>query len=486
MSRRSMTQQELPIGSPTPGAERWVPADYQKVGVKWLIAHPEAALLWDPGLRKTSTSLAAFMALRKAGAADKALVVAPLRPAGMVWSKTGELGKWADFAGLSVSLIHGAPRQREEALAADADLYVINYDGLSWLGEGRRLADLCRRGVDLLICDELSKLKHTRTKRFRALRPFLGRFKRRWGLTGSPCSNGLMDLFGQVYTLDLGRRLGQYITHYRFQYFDACGYKGYEWKPKPAAEKQIYAKLKDLALSMRAEDHLDLPELVEENLWVSLPEKAQKAYDELEEELITALDEGAVVAANAAVASAKCRQVASGGVYLEDGADATKRQSVFLHDEKTDALKDLVEELQGSPLLVAYEFHHDLDRIRGVLGKKVPAINGGTSMHESAALIAKWNRGELPVLCGHPQAMGHGLNLQEYGHHVCWYTLTWNYELYDQLNRRLYRSGQKNRVVVHRILARKTVDEAVAKALLTKGRGQDALLEALKRLRRKS
>ena len=485
-SGRSMTQLRLPTLSAAPGAVPWAPHDYQKVAVKWLVKHPESALFQDPGLGKTSEVLAAFLALRKAGAADKMLVVAPLRVACMVWANEpgGELAKWSDFAELKVSLIHGTPKQREAAVEAEADIYVTNVDGVHWLAESGGLRDLCSRGVGILTLDELSKWKHIRTKRFKALRPHLGRFKRRWGLTGSPCANGLMDLFGEVYALDLGRRLGQYITHYRFKYFDPCGYKGYEWKPKPDAEKAIYAQLKDLALSMRAEDHLDLPELVEEDLWVTLPPKARKAYDELEEELITALEAGVVVASNAAVASGKCRQVASGGVYLEDGEDARKRQSVFIHDEKTAALVDLVDELQGSPLLVAYEFHHDLDRIRKALGKKLPAINGDTSMGESAALAAAWNAGKIPVLCGHPQAMGHGLNLQACGHHIAWYSLTWNYELYDQLIRRVYRQGQKNRVVVHRILARKTADEAVAKALRTKGRGQNALLEALKNMRK--
>jgi len=476
---------QLPLLA-APGAVRWEPHEYQKQAVKWLVSHPEAALLLDPGLGKTAIILAAFQALRKSGAARKMLVVAPLRVAAMVWTDEagGEVSKWEDFKDLKVSLIHGTPRQREDAVAREADIYVTNVDGVSWLAEQGHLLTLSKIGVEILALDELSKWKHTRTKRFRALKPHLGRFKRRWGGTGSPCSNGLMDLFGEVYALDLGRRLGQYITHYRFKYFDATGYMGYEWKPKPDAEKHIYAALKDLALSMRAEDHLDLPELVEEDVWVTLPPKARKAYDELEDELVTALEQGTVVAANAAVASGKCRQVASGGVYLEDGADATKRQSIFIHDEKTEALKDLVDELQGSPLLVAYEFHHDLERIRRALGEEIPAINGDSSMGESARLAARWNAGEITVLCGHPQAMGHGLNLQSCGHHICWYTPTWNYELYDQLNRRVYRQGQKNRVIVHRILARKTVDTAVASALKTKGRGQNALLDALKKIRR--
>jgi SNF2 family DNA or RNA helicase len=479
-----MMQLKLPISLAKPGAVRWVPAEYQKTVVRFMVKHPESMILLDPGLRKTSCALAAFIALRKAGGVRKMLVVAPLRVAELVWSKYGELGKWLDFSSLTVALVHGPPKQRLAALAQDADLYTVNYEGVMWMAENGHLADLARRGVDVLVLDELSKVKHTRTKRFRALKPHLGRFKRRWGLTGSPCSNGLEDLFGETYAIDLGRHLGQYITHYRCKYFDPCGYKGYEWKPKPGAEKLIYAQLKDIALSMRAEDHLDLPEMVEENIYVDLPPKARKAYDDLEDELITALEEGVVVAANAAVASGKCRQVASGGIYLEDAADARKKHSVFIHDEKTEALKDLVEELQGSPLLVAYDFHHDLERMRNALGAKLPAINGDTSMRESAALATAWNRGELPVLAGQPQACGHGLNLQECGHHIVWYTPTFNYEVYDQMNRRVYRSGQKNRVVIHRILARKTIDELVARALLKKGKGQDDLLNALKNMRK--
>jgi SNF2 family DNA or RNA helicase len=466
--------------------QRWQPHAYQDRAVKFLIQHPEAALLMDPGLGKTACTMKAFQALRQAKVVRKMLVVAPLRVAQLVWSLDGELGKWADFRDLTYTLLHGP--KKAEALQQDVDIYVINYDGLRWLVESGGLKSLITRGVDLVIFDELSRLKHTRTERFRLLRPVLGRFKRRWGLTGSPASNGLMDLFGQVYALDLGRALGQYITHYRSKYFDPTGFGGYTWTIKPGSDKQIFKAIKGMALAMRAEDHLDLPELVERDVLVDLPPKALKLYQSMEQELIAQLEAGDVTAANAGVALHKCRQLASGGIYRETpctcqqvpcSCDGAKRVSEAVHDAKTDALTELVDELQGSPLLIAYEFHHDLERIRKALGN-VPAINGQTKQAETLELVGAWNRGELPVLAGHPQAMGHGLNLQQAGHHVCWYSLTWDYELYDQLVRRVYRQGQASRVVVHRILARQTVDLDVAAALRQKGSCQAGLFDALR------
>ncbi len=481
-------------GSHDAGSKRWTPHKYQRRAVKWLVEKPEAALFLDPGLGKTSISLAAFVALRKAGAVRKALVVAPLRPCSMVWSKSGELGKWSDFNELSVSLIHGNESKRLKAINVDADLYVINFEGLVWLStadRGRLMYKLIKSGVDLLIVDELSKMKSSKTKRFKALKTWLGSFKRRWGLTGSPVANGMLDLFGQIYTLDLGKRLGRYITHYRNSYFNSTGYGGYTWVLRAGADKEIYARLKDIALSMRAEDHLDLPKLVESNVWVDLPPKARRIYRDMHEELVAMLDSGEVTAANAAVASGKCRQIASGGLYHDDIDDDTgfaKRMVEHVHDAKTEALVDLVEELQGSPLLVGFEFHHDLDRIRKGLKKvvgDVPAITGGTGLANSSRYAAQWNAGELPVLCGHPAAMAHGINLQACGHHICWYSPTWNFELYDQFVRRVYRQGQRNRVIVYRLLARDTVDEAIARALSKKERGQSALLSALKKMKRR-
>lgn len=468
----------------------WTPHTYQRRAVKWLLEHPEAALLLDLGLGKTAIALEAFQALRRAGGARRALVVAPRRPAQLVWSHEGEVGKWDQFQSLRVALLHGD--DKDDALGADADLYVINYDGLAWLAKRDGFRRLLARGVDVLIFDELSKLKHPRTQRMRLLKPWLGRFRRRWGLTGSPASRSLMDLFGQVFALDLGRRLGRYITHYRQKYFYPTGFGGFEWRPQPDAEKQIFAALRDLALAMRSQDHLDLPDLVERNVWVDLPSDARRVYDELEDELIAQVEGGVVMAKNAAVAASKCCQVASGGVYREvfDGPPTTegeftvqsgRRETVHIHDAKTEALVDLVEECQGAPVVILYDFQHDLERLRGALGADVPVLGGGTSDRDAMTIVRQWNEGALPLLLGHPGSMGHGLNMQAAGcGHIIFYTTTWDRELYDQVIGRFRRQGATvDRVFVHRILARDTVDEAKVKSLAAKNRTQRAVFDAL-------
>lgn len=481
--------------------QRWTPHAYQKKMVKWLVRHPEAALLVDPGLGKTSCALAAFKALRKANGARKALVVAPIRVCYMVWSHHGELGAWWDFRDLTVSLIHAdAPAgghahpvispaaTRRARLQADVDIYVVNFEGLPWLIKEGGLDDLVKRGVDVLIIDELSKLKHIKTKRFKLLKKKLGLFSKRWGLTGSPAPNGLLDLFGQVYALDLGKRLGRYITQYRNRWFFSTGYGGYTWVPRPGADEEIHLALKDLAISVRAADHLDgLPTLVERDTWVDLPPDARQVYDTMERDLIASVEKDLLVAANAAVATGKCRQIASGGVYtalgsteLADLRSNSKRRVVHLHHEKTMALVELVNELQGQPLLVAYEFKHDVMRIQELLDVEV--IDGSTTPRRTRELLDAWNTGQIPVLCGHVQSLGHGLNLQHGGcHHLCFYSVTWDLELYDQFIRRVWRQGNDApRVVVHRFLARNTIDVVITKVLRSKRRTQSALLEALK------
>jgi hypothetical protein len=471
-----------------------VPHEYQKKGVKWLLEHPYAGLLLDLGLGKTAISLTAFLALKKAGGATKALVLAPRRPAQLVWSHSGEVGAWSQFQGLRVSLLHGD--RKDEALEVDADLYVLNYDGLAWFTKRDGFKKLLTRGVDILIIDELSKLRNTRSQRFKLLKPWLARFRRRWGLTGSPAPRSLIDLFGQVYVLDRGKRLGAFITHYRDRWFYPTGFGGYTYAPLPNAEKEITAALRDLTLAMRSKDHLDLPDLVERNVWVTLPTEARRVYDELEEELLTRLEGGVVTAKNAAVASGKCCQIASGGVYqhelqtpLFDGGSGFQiasgvRKTIQVHDEKTEALLDLVEDRQGSPLLVLYEYQHDLDRLRRALGDAVPVLGGGTSDEKAAYHISQWNAGAIPVLLGHPQSMGHGLNMQGAGcGHVVFYTAPWDRELYDQVIGRVRRQGAKvDRLVVHRLLARDTVDEAKVKTLASKDRVQQSIFEALKSL----
>lgn len=481
----------------------WQPHAYQKKAVKFLLEHAASALFLDPGLGKTSITLAAVKILKKKKMIGKVLLIAPLRVCYSVWPK--EVGKWSDFKGLKVEVLHGS--RKEAALNRDADVYVINPEGLDWLLQTKKTKVISPRtgrektkvevnirrwkslGFDTLIVDELSKFKHASTSRFKALKLVLHTFQRRWGLTGSPAPNGLIDLFGQCYVLDQGRTLGAYITHYRMKYFIPSP-DGFGWTIREGAQEEIYERLNPLALRMAADDYLEMPKLIENNIWVDLPDDVRRMYDQLEEDLITKLNENLIVAANAAVATGKCRQVANGGIYLSPDVEAliklpkSKREWINLHDEKTDALEDLVDELQGNPLLVAYDFGHDLDRLKTRFPKAVFASD--YNMQQFPALEDDWNNGKIPLLFGHPQSVGHGLNLQEAGHHVGWYSMTWDYELYDQFIRRVLRQGNKNKnVFVHHFLAHGTIDEVMLRAMKSKRRGQDALFDALKILRKK-
>lgn len=452
-------------------------------------------------LGKTSATLAAIKFLKKRGLISKVLIVAPLRVCYSVWPR--EIEKWDDFRDLTYTILHGS--DKEDNLEEDVDIYLVNPEGLDWLlkaqktktAKGKTRVDVDLRrwkklGFDTLVVDELSKFKHTQTNRFKGIKHVLPTFQRIWGLTGSPAANGLMDLFGQCYILDQGRTLGPYITHYRMKYFDKS-YDGYSWVLREGAEKEIYQRLKPLVLSMKAEDHLDMPAVVENNIIVDLPEDVMEIYRHLEDDLIAKIEDKVVVATNAAAASTKCRQVANGGVYIDQEVEAlvrlpkTKRDWVDLHTAKVDALADLVEELQGSPILVAYDFGHDLARIQEKFGKDVPYIGGGVTPKRSTQLEQMWNNKELPILFGHPQSIGHGLNLQEAGNHVAWLALTWNYELYDQFIRRVLRQGNASkRVFVHHFIAKGTIDHAILAAVKSKKNGQNALFQALKGLRRRS
>jgi SNF2 family DNA or RNA helicase len=497
-SKSTTTQLKLFPPSSTP----WTPHAYQKKAVKFLLEHAAAALFLDPGLGKTSVTLAALKLLLKKGLVSKVLLIAPLRVCHSVWP--AELEKWEDFHGLKIVVLHG--KNKEALLKTEADIYIINPEGLDWLLQVQKtklvngktkvvVVDLRRwkqLGFDTLVVDELSKFKHTATNRFKAMKLVLHTFGRRWGLTGSPAANGLLDLFGQCFMLDQGRTLGPYISHYRMKYF-APGYDGFTWTLKEGADEEIYARVKPLALRMAAEDYLDMPTVIENNIKVVLPDDVRRVYQQLEDDLIAKLDKRVVVAANAASASIKCRQVASGGIYLDPEVQAlvklpkSKREWANLHEAKLDALEDLIDELQGSPLLIAYDFEHDLDRLRQRFGDKegyIPVIGGGVSIKESKRLEELWNKGLLDKLFVHPQSAAHGLNLQGACHHVAWHTLTWDFELYDQLIRRVRRQGQKERrVFVHHIMASGTIDEVMLMALKGKNRGQQALFEALKSLR---
>lgn len=463
-----------------------------------MLEHAAAALFLDPGLGKTSITLAAIKILKKRKLLNKVLLIAPLRVCHSVWPREGT--KWKDFEDLKIIVLHGP--HKDDLLNEDADIYVINPEGLEWLlqvQKSKTKTGKVKVGVDLrrwkklefdtLIIDELSKFKHPQTNRFKALKLVLSTFARRWGLTGSPAANGLMGLFGQCYVLDQGRSLGQYITQFRNTYFD-LGYDGFTWTLKDGADEQIYERLRPLALRM-GDDLLDMPKLVENNIKVQLPDKVMEVYNQLEEDLVARLAEGKVTAKTAATASMKCRQVANGGIYLDQEVQALvklptgRRDWADLHEAKLDALEDLIDELQGSPLLIAYDFGHDLERLKKRFGKDIPYIGGGVSSKQAQELETKWNNGELPYLFGHPQSIAHGLNLQECGQHVCWHSLTWDYELWDQFIRRVRRQGNKaQRVYCHHIVAEGTIDEVILTSLKAKRRGQNALFEALKTIKR--
>jgi SNF2 family DNA or RNA helicase len=335
--------------------------------------------------------------------------------------------------------------------------------------------------------DEISKFKHSNSGRFQVLKPHLNKFARRWGLTGSPAPNGLLDLFGIMYVLDLGRSLGQYITHYRASYFYPTGYGGYTWALRPEAEEQIYERIGPVVYRIAEEDYLKLPKLVENTIKIELPKPVRKIYDELENDLITMLEDNTVTAVNAAVASVKCSQVANGGLFLNQeindlGQKVGKREWQNLHEEKLDAVEDIIEELNGAPVIVVYDYEHDLERLLKRFGKDTPVIGGGVSPKKSDQIVDAWNRGEIPILLGHPQAMSHGLNLQDNNsQHIIWHSICWDYELFDQLTRRLLRSGNTSeKVFNHFIVAKDTVDEAKLLALKRKKRTQGSLLDAMK------
>lgn len=332
----------------------------------------------------------------------------------------------------------------------------------------------------MLCLDESSKFKDSTTKRFKLLKPLLQTFKRRWILTGTPAPNGLEDLFGQIFILDLGRSLGRYITHFRNNFFQRSGYSMYDWKPRPDAFSEVVEKISPLILQLNAEDYLQMPALVSRNILVTLPEEAMQKYLDVQELFITNLGSGSIVAANAAVAGVKCRQIANGAVYHhDDEAFGGKDEYVVFHDEKLDALEGLLAELNGAPTLILYEFDHDRQRILQRLGD-IPVLGSGLSDKKLDATIDRFNAGELPALLGHPASMGHGLNLQGSCHHVIWFGITWNLEYYDQAIARVYRQGQKSdHVFVYHLVASGTLDERVLRVLTSKDKTQQGLLSSL-------
>lgn len=448
-----------------PSGITWVPHDYQSRAVKMMLEQGAVGLLLDPGLGKTSITLAAFKILKDHGYAHRMLLIAPLRPAYSTWP--AEVHKWAQFNDLTYAVVHGA--NKEWKLGLDVDIHIINPEGLLWLANRKSLPEW-----DTLCIDESTKFKETNTRRYKVLKSILSRFRRRWILTGTPMPNSLMDLFGQIYILDLGRALGKYVTHFRAEFFTR-GYNLYEWKPNPGAFDKVIERISPLCLRLSAEEYLEMPDLIEVDIPVVLPEEAMEHYTNVEDEFITELEGETIVAGNAAAAGVKCRQIANGAVYKD-----AERNWVSIHDEKLEALKDLLEELNGHPVLVLYEFDHDRQRILESIPNVVDFKSG--NIQET---VRRFNSGDISVLVGHPASMGHGLNLQDACHHVIWFGITWNLEHYDQAVARVYRQGQSSKkVFVYHIIAKDTLDERVAKVLEAKDRSQQDLLKALASARR--
>lgn len=445
------------------------PHDYQKYATEFIVTHPVAAVILQMGLGKTVCTLDAINQLMyDSFEIRKVLVIAPLRVAKVTWSD--EIRKWKNLSHLRYSIAVGTEKERVAALNADADIYIINRENVQWLVE--------KSGVpfeyDMVVIDELSSFKNWNSKRFKAFMKVRPRVKRVVGLTGTPSPNGMMDLFAQFKCLDMGARLGRFITQYRNCYFVPDRMNGqivYSYRLRPGAEKQIYDKISDITISMKALDHLKMPELIENRYPVYMDEKEAAMYDELRSDLILPYKEDeAITAANAAALSGKLCQMANGAVYSEGG------DTVHIHDRKLEALEDIIEAAQG-PILLCYWFKHDLERIE----KKLQELKVSFDRITTEDSIRKWNAGKLDVGLIHPASAGHGLNLQQGGNVIVWFGLTWSLELYQQTNARLWRQGQSNKtVVVQHIVTAGTIDEDILDALTSKDASQNRLINAVK------
>ena len=391
----------------------------------------------------------------------KVLVIAPLRVASQGWP--AEIKKWDHLKHLTYSLVIGSPKVRKEALQKKADIYIINRENVQWLVENTTF------DYDMVVIDELSSFKSHQAKRFKSLQKVRPIVKRIVGLTGTPASNSLMDLWAEYKLLDMGQRLGRFIGYYRQNYFKPDrmnGYIVYSYKPLPYAEKEIYDKIKDITISMKATDKLKMPELIMSEVEVSMTPKERQKYDQLKKDLVMDITDGEITAANAAGLTNKLSQLANGSVYDDD------KNTVKLHDHKLDALEDIIEASNGKPLLVAYWFKHDLAGIKEWFD--VREIKTDKDIND-------WNEGKIPVAVIHPASAGHGLNLQAGGNTLVWFGLTWSLELYQQTNARLWRQGQSaGTVVIQHIICKDTVDGRILKALKDKDTTQSALIDAVK------
>lgn len=442
---------------------KYKPHEYQRYATEFILSHPISAVFLEMGLGKSVITLSAIFDLcLDSFLVCKVLVIAPLRVARDTWP--AEINKWDHLKGLSYSVAVGTEKERIDALKKQSTLYIINRENVDWL--------VHKSGIpfhfDMVVIDELSSFKSYGAKRFKSLLKVRPSVKRIVGLTGTPSSNGLMDLWAELRILDLGQRLGRYISHYRNTYFTPDKRNAqiiFSYKPLPGAEEEIYKQISDITISMKSTDYLKMPEYVSNEVFVTLSEKEWKVYSDFKEDMVANLGDEEIDAVNAAVLSGKLLQMANGAVYDSDN------KAHVIHDKKLDALEDLIEGANGKPVLVAYWYKHDLERIKD----RFPV-----RQIQSSKDIEDWNNGSVPIAVIHPASAGHGLNLQSGGSTLIWFGLTWSLELYQQTNARLYRQGQKDTVIVHHIITKNTIDEDVLLALTKKEKTQDGLIDAVK------
>lgn len=442
---------------------KYKPHSYQEYAIRYIETHPISALLIDMGLGKTSITLTAIRNLLfDSFEVCKVLVIAPLRVAKNTW--TDEIKKWEHLSTLTYSLIIGNENERLSALNEQTDIYIINRENVDWLVNKSGY----KFDFDMVVIDELSSFKNHQSKRFKSLMKVRPLVKRIVGLTGTPSSNGLMDLFAEFKILDMGKRLGYFIGQYRNTYFKPDKMNGpivYSYKPLPNAENAIYEKISDITVSMKANEYLKMPELLTSNYVVELSNSEKKQYDKMKKSLVLEITDGEITASNAASLSNKLCQLSNGAIYDDE------QNIVEIHDRKLETLEDIIESMNGKPLLIAYWYRHDLERIKSRFS--VREI-------KTSEDISDWNDGKIPVALIHPASAGHGLNLQNGGSTLVWFGLTWSLELYQQTNARLYRQGQKNAVVIQHIITKGTIDEQILKALQKKNKTQADLIDAVR------
>ena len=448
---------------------KYEPHDYQRFAADYIISHPISAILLGCGLGKTSIALTAIdEMLHDRFLIRKALVVAPIRVCQNSWPD--ELRKWDHLRDIRWALAVGTQAERLAALRENAELTITNRENLAWLIEDSGVPF----DFDLVVLDELSSFKNWQSKRYRAFMKVRPKIKRVVGMTGTPSSNGLIDLFAEYRCLDMGERLGRFIGRYRDEFFAPDRRNGnivYSYRVLPGAEDEIYRRIGDITISMKTTDYLDMPELVTSEYSVTLDEEERKQYDAMKQDLLLQLPDGEVTAANAAALSGKLSQLSGGAVYADDGS------VTVIHSRKLDALEDIVEGANGSPLLVAYWYRHELERI----SERLRSLHIPFAHLDQPEDIRRWNAGEIPVALIHPASAGHGLNLQQGGSTIVWYSLPWSLELYTQTVDRLFRQGQQAETVsVIHITAKDTIDGRIVKALKDKDSTQAALIEAVK------